>query len=205
MRPGHAVGRGLIAAAVLLACLGSARAATVTVVNLDGAGEGFNDPTVVSAVGGNSATTRGAQRLAAFQYAADLWGAQLASTVTILVGANMDPLTCSAGSAVLGQAGATTAHANFANAPFANTLYPQALANKLAGSDQSANRDISATFNSAIGTTCAFPSVWYYGFDASPPGGQLDFVAVVLHEIGHGLGFQTFVTTSTGAREVASR
>ena len=35
-----------------------AQAATITIVNNDGATEGFNDPTVVAPVGGNPGTTR---------------------------------------------------------------------------------------------------------------------------------------------------
>ena len=49
----------------------AASAATVTVVNNDSAGEGFNDPTAVSAVPGNLATTLGGQRLNAAQAAAN--------------------------------------------------------------------------------------------------------------------------------------
>ena len=128
----------------------SVHTATITIINDDSAGEGFNDPTPVSPVGGNSATTRGAQRLAAFQFAANLWGAQLASAVAIQVGANMDPLDCDGSGAVLGQAGPNTVHADFGGVPVGNTWYPAALANKLAGADLSSGQDdISATFNSA--------------------------------------------------------
>jgi len=77
-------------------------AATVIVVNVDGAGEGFNDATVVAPVGGNTGTTRGQQRLIAFQHAADLWGATLDSPITVIVRASFDPL----GANVLGSAGA---------------------------------------------------------------------------------------------------
>jgi hypothetical protein len=41
--------------------------------------------------------------------------------------------------------------------------------------------------------------VWYYGLDSNPPPGTLDFVSVVLHELGHGLGFQSFVDLESGA------
>lgn len=66
----------------ILASLGLAdpahAGATVTVVNNDGAGEGFNDPSAPdadSATGGNTGATLGAQRLQAFQAAANIWGA----------------------------------------------------------------------------------------------------------------------------------
>ena len=74
-------------------------AATVVIQNVDGAGEGFNDPTPAAPVGGNPGTTLGAQRLNAFTFAANLWGAALQSSVTILVQAKMDPQTCTATSA----------------------------------------------------------------------------------------------------------
>jgi hypothetical protein len=166
--------------------------------NVDGVGEGFNDPTPAAVVGGNYGTTLGQQRLIAFTYAANLWAACLQSNVTITVRARMDPQFCDAGSAILGSAGATTVHANFAGAPLANTLYPQALANALFGADLHADPDIDATFNSnlngAVG--CLGGIKWYYGLNATPPGGDIDFVTVVLHEIGHGLGFQTFVNAA---------
>ena len=49
-------------------------AAIIKVVNLDGVGEGFNDPTPFTPVGGNPAVTLGDARLLAFQHAAFLWG-----------------------------------------------------------------------------------------------------------------------------------
>ena len=103
-------------------------------------------------------------------------------------------------SGVLGQAGAVTVASDFAGALVANTWYSIALANKLAGTDlaTSAN-DISAQFNSSVdNATCLGPTGWYYGYDHNE-GTNIDLLAVVLHELGHGLGFQTFATVSTGA------
>jgi hypothetical protein len=203
-----ALGRGriaLLAVAIALASAMilplSASAATVVVVNNDGPGEGFNDPTALAPVGGNTGTTLGAQRLNAFQYAANIWGGLLTSPVTIRVGANFDPQPCNASSTVLGAAGATEVFRDFAGAPQPGTWYPPALANALSGTDlDPQNYDIAATFNSAIGTTCPFPNVWYYGLDGNPPSGQIDFVSVVVHELCHGLGFQTFMSITTGAK-----
>jgi hypothetical protein len=178
------------------------QAAMITVVNLDGPNEGFNDPTPVAPVGGNSGTTLGAQRLIAFQAAANLWGTRLTSSVEILVGANFDPLPCDDTSAVLGAAGPDTVHRDFIGAPVANTWYPQALANSLAGFDiDPGSDDISATFSSTIGTPgCLSSSGWYYGLDGNSPGNRIDFVSVLLHELGHGLGFLTFVDLATGVK-----
>jgi hypothetical protein len=42
--------------------------------------------------------------------------------------------------------------------------------------------------------------VWYYGLDRNPPGTKIDFVTVVLHELGHGLGFDSLVDLDTGQK-----
>ena len=192
----------LVLAVLSMLIAGSSLAATVIINNVDGAGEGFNDATPAVPVGGNPGITLGAQRLNAFTFAANLWAARLQSTVTIVVNAKMDPQTCTASSAVLGSAGTTTVHANFVGAPVSNTWYCQALANSLAGTDLSpANPDISATFNSNLNGSagCLGGKKWYYGYDSTPPGGDIDFISVVTHEIGHGLGCQTFVS-QTGVR-----
>jgi hypothetical protein len=196
----------LLALFVGLAVLESpvAHAATFTVINNDGPGEGFNDATAVAPVGGNTGTTLGAQRLIAFQRAADIWGALLSSAVTIRVNATFDPMTCNASSAILGSAGPTTAFRDFSGVPLGSTWYPGALANALHGSDLDGGAAvISAQFNSALGTTCSFPRGWYYGLDGNA-GGNIDFVTVLLHELGHGLGFLTFVDLTTGAKALGS-
>jgi hypothetical protein len=189
-----------LAGAIVLALVTLGRAATVVVNNQDGPGEGFNDPSSVAPVGGNPGTTLGAQRLNAFEFAADIWGGVLESSVVIDVDATMDPLPCNASNATLGQASPTTVVRDFSGALFPNTWYPLALANKLAGTDVAGgSSDITAQFSSVIGTTCAIALDWYYGFDGNAPAGTLDFVTVVLHELGHGLGFATFLNDATGA------
>lgn len=177
-------------------------AATIPVVNLDGPGEGFNDPTPFTPVGGNPATTRGQARLIAFQHAANLWAGQLTSGVEIRVGANFDPLGGSPGSAILGAAGPETVHRDFPGAPVASTWYPQALANSLAGIDlDPASNDLGAVFNSDVdGDVVLGTTHWYYGLDGNPPGADIDFVTVVLHELTHGLGFLTLVDLAAGAK-----
>ena len=185
--------RLLVAAGALMVLPSeSARAAaTITIVNNDGPNEGFNDPTPVAPVGGNPGTTLGAQRLYVFQYAANIWGSILSSSVQIRVGAQMNPQTCDATSGVLGSASAGSSHRNFANAPFPNTWYQQALANKLAGFDVNPGvNDINTTFNSDIGKPTCLPAGWYLGVDGNE-GGAIELLPVVLHELGHGLGFAT--------------
>lgn len=180
----------------------AAYSATFTVVNLDGPGEGFNDATPASPVGGNTGTTIGQQRVIAFQYAANIWGSYLQSAVPIRVGGQFNPLSCTTYGGTLGSAGPTTATRDFTGAPAAGTWYPIALANALGGVDfYPSGNHINATFSSNIGTPgCMDSSGWYYGLDAAPPSGKIDFVSVLLHELGHGLGFLTFVDQSTGAK-----
>ncbi len=177
-----------------------AHAATITIVNVDGAGEGFNDPNPRSPIGGNTGTTLGDQRLFVFNHAASIWGALLPSNVTIQVRAQFNSQTCSATSGVLGSAGARSVHADFPGAEIANMWYSQALANKLSGTDQDALlEDINATFNSDVDNSVCLGDVnWYYGIDGDE-GTDIELLPVVLHEIAHGLGFQTFANTSTGA------
>jgi hypothetical protein len=190
----------LVAAVLMLALATSAaRAATITIVNIDGAGEGFNDATPAAPVGGNPGTSVGAQRLYVFQYAANLWGAMLPSNVTIRVRSAFNVLTpCTATSGVLGSAGPLTIWRDFAGAPVAGHWYHQALANKLANADvDPANDDINAQFNSNVGTPGCLSVGWYYGVDGNE-GGQIELLPVVLHELGHGLGFSTTTSGQTG-------
>jgi hypothetical protein len=177
-------------------------AATIVIINGDPAGVGFNDPTPVGPVGGNTGTTLGQQRLIAFQAAANKWGATLTSTVTITVYATFEALTCTATSAVLGSAGATEVFRDFTGAAFAATWYPFALANKLSGVNldpAAPTGQIRARFNINLGNAGCLTGIYFYlGLDNNH-GSNVDLVTVLTHEFGHGLGFQTFTSGSTGA------
>src|SRR5215472_8800812 len=88
-------------------CFGAptrSRAATITVINKNNPGVGFNDPTPATPVGGNTGTTLGQQRLIAFQYAADIWAGKIASAVEITIDGSFISLQCDANSGTLGQA-----------------------------------------------------------------------------------------------------
>jgi PA domain len=187
-------------AATLLAAGGANAAATIIINNLNGPGVGFNDATPVAPIGGNTGTTLGEQRLIAFTYAANLWGATLTSNVPIVINAQFSALTCTATSAVLGSAGATQIFRNFPNAPKPDTWYSYALANKLAGAEVGASSpQINANFNVNLGQAGCLPGTFFYlGLDGNH-GTNTDFVAVLQHEMGHGLGFQTFTNGTTGA------
>src|SRR5262245_57521345 len=93
----------------LLAVAGAAQAATFEFRFNNHAGEGFNDTTSFTPVGGNTATTLGAARRAVFVEAGRVWGLLLQSDVPVKVDATFTPLNCTATSATLGSAGPTTA------------------------------------------------------------------------------------------------
>ncbi len=194
--------RCLLSAFILCALVAPPLGASslITIVNKNNAGEGFSDTTPVDPVGGNPGTTLGAQRLNAFQYAADLWGALLDSPVEIRIEASFDPLTCTKDTGVLGSARPISAVSDFPNAPHPGTWYTVALANSLAGFELGSASDghIKAQFNSKLGTAgCLDGLQWYYGLDDNH-GDKEDLVTVLLHEFAHGLGFLTFVDPDTG-------
>ena len=117
----------------------------------------------------------------AFEYAVSLWEAHLMSPVTVQVEATFEPLE----EDVLGSAGPRLT-ANFSASAFDDTWYPTAIADALVGQNvDTGSADIIASFNSEFDS-------WYFGTDGQTPTGQYDFVSVVLHELGHGLGFTGF-------------
>lgn len=204
-----------VCAAILLAA-SAAQAATIIIQSRDPAGVGFNDTTPVDPVGGNTGTTLGQQRLNVYRAAADIWEANLTSTVPIVVSAGWEALACTAGSATLGSAGALNAWASEElTVPFGRpaTWYPQALANKLVGfnipesvgifptADNFFNADIKTQFNVNLGKSdCLAGSPFYLGLDGNA-GTKVNFMATLLHELGHGLGFSVLTTsTATGNR-----
>jgi hypothetical protein len=198
--------RALSLLAALAFALPAAARTTVTVYNGNAPGVGFNDPTPAVPVGGNAGTTVGEQRLIAFQFAADLWGATLDSAVEVSVLATFEPLSCTATSAVLGSAGATQIVRDFPGAIFPGTWYHYALANKLAFEDLIpappgfVNANLRARFNANIGqATCLAGSGWYYGLDTGHTPSQINLATVLLHEFAHGLGFSSFAGGATGA------
>ena len=175
--------------------------ANVVIVPFDPPGTGYFDPTPVTPVGGNPGTTLGNQRLITAQFAATLWGATLTSSQPIFVGVNFTPLPCTATGAVLGSAGTTFVLRDFDPGAFPATWYHSALADAISGVDQVPGFiDINSNFNSNINgnPACLGGRSWYYGLDHNQ-GSGLDFLAVLAHELAHGLGHSNFVNEATGA------
>jgi hypothetical protein len=92
---------------------------------------------------------------------------------------------------VLGSAGATQVFGNFTNAGVQNTWYSAALAEALSGEDLTEG---TIEIDSNFSTNFAF----YYGLDGTTPAGQISLLDVVMHEFGHGLGFQNFENEAAG-------
>ncbi|MBT8400439.1 MAG: T9SS type A sorting domain-containing protein [Rhodothermia bacterium] len=142
----------------------------------------------------------------AFGFAKGIWEQTVTSSVTIDVEAHWADLGgCTGGSIGLGSAGANR---RWRGGPplAADTWYVDALADALIGSDVcglvnpscTGDPDIVANFNKA----CDDPGssvTWYFGTDGNTPSGQTDFVSVVLHELGHGLGFSGAGNVSAGS------
>ena len=176
-----------LAGIALSAGVVSAGPAQFVIVNINGPGVGFNDPTPAAPVGGNPGTTLGQQRLIAFEHAAKIWSARLDSSVPIRIRAQFTALAAG----VLGSAGPISVARDFANAPLPGTWYHIALANKLAGVDLiPAGDDINANFSTNFN--------FYLGLDNNH-GPLNDLVTVLLHEFAHGLGFSQLASLTSGA------
>jgi hypothetical protein len=174
-------------------------AATIVIQVNDGPGEGFNDPNPprnANQKGSNPGTSLGEMRMELFKEAAKVWGDIVNSTETISIGAEFNDLGCFGNSALLGQAGPTSTKENFGSGD-ANIAYAVALAESLSSSNQNgASVEINAEFNSKVDSdiTCLGGGGFYYGLDGNVPDGTTALFSTVLHELGHGLGFLSYVT-----------
>lgn len=188
------------------------------VVFSDPPGYGFNDTTPFAGEGGNNAATLGEARQAAFMRAAGILEQSFRSPVPLTVEAHFeDPVDeCPEALACAGS--------NFgANSPpgsaYPDTRYQGATAVRVSGTDNCRLfKEFPAGFDGSDGTepfTCDNPMPdigvninidhdWWYGFQVAP-NTRVDFIAVILHELFHGLGFSTGVKLDTGARPTDSQ
>ncbi len=181
---------------------GSASAADIVLLNEDAPGVGLNSTLPAAPVGGNPGTTRGQQAVNVYEFAMKMWGAVVESPVQIKVYASFAPLTCDSTSGVLGSAGANWLA--LLNDGTKSRIYGSALADSLLGYDLFPNPDdpgdIASRFNGNLGLPgCLDGSGWYFGVDGNTPAGKINFLNVVMHEIGHGLGAQGFLNKTSGA------
>ena len=116
---------------------------------------------------------------AAVQAAIDVWSENFSSTVPINVNVSWGRASSYG---ILAAASAKNNFANFPNAPDKTLYYAAALANALAG------KDIDPT-NPELEITITSDAPWYYGTDGKCPPKSYDLESVILHEMGHGLGF----------------
>lgn len=211
MRRTRSIGAGALGIAMFLAGGSAVQAADMVLVVNDGADSGFNDATPIAPEGGNTGVTLGAQRRIAFQYAADILGSRIDSSVPIRILAGFNAgLTCERDSATLGAAGPLSYVANFSDDDRVeqNVFYPLALANALLASRVAdTDNDIRATFNPNLdeGTDCLGGANWYYGVDGATPDGRPSFVSTVEHELTHGVGFVSLVALTDNANSRAGQ
>ena len=135
---------------------------------------------------------------AAFQAAIDVWAGLLTLPSTPPVSIDVEANWTSLAAGTLGSAGAY-AYWSGGSLP-AGISYPDALADAIAGidigplvnaADPDNTYEIIANFNSD------YPN-WYTGTDGNPGAGEYDLMTVVLHELGHGVGFAGSAGYSAG-------
>lgn len=114
----------------------------------------------------------------AFEYAMTIWESHIDSEVPIKIEANWTALEDN----TLGSAGPTLIY------PINDVWYPIAQASAIEGEDLLAGNQFGVEHDIVVNMNSSYNS-WYYETDADTPGGFIDFVTVVIHEIGHGLGF----------------
>jgi hypothetical protein len=180
----------------------SAGTSAFQIIAADG---GFFDPTPFPGAPGNPATTLGEARVNLFSAVLGAWADALDSDVPVDVIVVWTPLTCIEGQgAVLAAAGTTVIFREDPRFPLPGTWFHAALAEALAGEDLTGSPaegggDIIVFMNSDIDLGCLGPGTsYYYGLDGNQPPNQVDVAPVVLHEVGHGLGFANFTDERDG-------
>ena len=179
----------------------------------DGTGAGFNifaldagfaDPTPFEGAPGNDATTLGEARINLFIAVFSKWAETLESSVDIDVLVLWAPQFCSPGAGAVLAGASTTFIFSDDSLPIPDTWYHAALTESLVGVDATGpvaegGGDIIVIMNSAIDEGCLGEGTgYYYGLDGNDPANLIDVAPVILHEVGHGLGFSNFTNEGTG-------
>jgi len=162
---------------------------------------GFNDPAPVDALPNNPARTLGGQRQAVLRRALDIWSSRLDGNTSIRIDASFDDLGCEE-STTLGVGGTRALVRDFSGTPQPNVNYPIAIASAISGQTfEDFDADLEVRFNFRIdsGTCSEGLDGFWYGLDPKTPApfGTASFLELVLHEIAHGLGFQSLTERET--------
>ncbi|WP_116107991.1 T9SS type A sorting domain-containing protein [Lewinella sp. IMCC34191] len=122
------------------------------------------------------------------RFAADVWGSYLQSDVPVRV---LVDWRDQGDDRILASAGPSTIYRAFPGAVNPLVWYPVALAEAITGEDlnKTDEADINVVVNSKAN--------WNYGTTGSVPRNRIDLASVVLHELGHGLGFLSSVDSTT--------
>lgn len=121
----------------------------------------------------------------AFLFAANIWGSYLDSEIPVRVQVDWEDRD---DDRLLASAGPGTLFRGFTGSR-PNTWYPVALAEAITG------RQLNAANDPDIRVNANSTANWYFGTDGNTPRNRIDLVSVVLHELGHGLGFLSSVDT----------
>jgi len=148
--------------------------------------------------------------LASLQAAGNIWSSYLTpsfSGETIHVLIDYTSMGGTATSAQLSSTGPTSFDANFdsgtSNSKYiANTYYPYALADHIAGTDSLTSQptdQITMEINSDIGAASSGVLTgysFYYGTNDQPGANTFNFEAIALHELMHGLGMVSYLQSN---------
>jgi hypothetical protein len=188
--------RFFVSVSLIFLALSARAEISVNITYLDPAGTGFYDPTPRAAIDGNSGTTLGEQRRNAFEAAIYHWSKLLNGAIPV----NIRATWISQGTGTLASARPLDFYRDWNGVPVSGRFYPATLANELAGYDiDPATDEIEVMCNpdwdNGINSGKGDAREWYYGTDGFPPSGDFDFYSTMLHELGHGFGFSSFLNT----------
>jgi hypothetical protein len=126
--------------------------------------------------------------IAAFDHAMEIWGLHLRSDVPIKVQAIWREIESDEG-VTLGSAGPYNGIVvQSGSAGESNTFYSLAQLTAMTGIAIREQLENPVEYDIGVNINCDFND-WYFGTDGNTPAGRIDFTTVVLHEIGHGIGF----------------